>query len=466
MKHTYIALTFASLTLLSGCEDPQRINIAKALTAKSLCSATMIGGLEPLIAKNQLIAPIVKPLPLFWTIDINPKTNVFTVGDRIFLNESSKFAASYSPTNGCTSLAGKTLADIEPYRVTGANLPPLDPTTPWPDGSQGVVEKVEGIDYAQLKRAIDEAFTGRTSTKRNTLAVLVAHKGQLIAEQYALSATANAPLVGWSMTKSITGTLIGMLSDRNLIDIDAPVPFPQWRDQPQAAITTRNLLHMNSGLDYVEHTEERTDGFTMVLLRNNTVDYMLQKQRLESPATYNYSTGDTVLLGHLLQTLLGGTPQASYDFIQHELFKPLGIRNAIIEYDASGNLAAGSGAHLKGRDWLRLGQLYLQKGQWNGLQLVSQQWIEYATTPSALNPNYGVQLFLNTNKALWKDVPETAYKFSGFQFQRTVVVPEHDLVIVRLGATKRDDESKENPDLDPAGINDLVSGVIKALPKN
>lgn len=452
-----LLLTLPTLLTISGCEQREQLELGKAYAAKYLCSAVFRSQHDPELVKNTFIAPATQPLSAVWTVDIDDANKTVTVGDKIFRGESAKHQALFNPTAGCTLLVDKTAQDLANLTPTPLTPPTLDPNQPWPLGAGGIApEPVAGIDYPRLEKAIDEAFTGQTSSPRNTTAVLVAYRGQLIAEKYALGAQPDLPLIGWSMTKSITSTLIGMLVDRQQLDIDAAAPIPAWQDTDKANITTRDLLHMHSGLTYTESTDTLP-----LMLKNGDIVKAMTDRALRAEPGFNYSTGDAVLIGHVVQNVLGGSPQAVYDFYQQELFHPIDITTASIEYDENGNLATGSSAFMSPRDWLRLGQLYLQRGNWRGQQIVSEDWIDFATTPGPEKPYYGAQIWLNRENSLWLGIPEDVIIFRGGQFQRVFIAPSQDLVIVRMGVTQLDQESD---DIDPAGLFPLYTEIMAALP--
>jgi len=175
-----------------------------------------------------------------------------------------------------------------------------------------------------------------------------------------------------------------------------------------------------------------------------------------TPGThFNYNTGDANLLANIVQNAAGGSLQEAYNFFQTELFHKIDIRSAIIEFDATGQFVGGAYAFMTPRDWARLGQLYLQEGNWKGEQVISSEWVNYVTSPSPVTDEYGGQLWLNSNGIDWPNVPHDAYYFAGHQGQRVVIIPSEKLVIVRTGVTE---------DYDYIGLDAIISEVIAALP--
>ena len=106
------------------------------------------------------------------------------------------------------------------------------------------------------------------------------------------------------------------------------------------------------------------------------------------------------------------------------------------------------------RDWARFGQLYLQRGVWRGRRIVTEDWIDYVTTPTTLSPDqrYGAGFWLNPNQAIYADLPADTFAAEGIQGQTTFIIPSRKLVIVRLGASRVASRAQE-----------FAAGVIASL---
>ena len=260
------------------------------------------------------------------------------------------------------------------------------------------------------------------------------------------------------MSKSFTSTLIGLLQDRGLIDIEQPAAVPEWHNTQSEGITLKHLLHMASGKEWFEESRgpNHDQGFILHRTEDFAEFYIKQPQVAEPGSLYNYSTGSTSLLARLAQDSLGGDLSDSYYFMQDALFQKINITSAELEYDTAGQPAGGSYLWLTARDWARLGLLYLKKGNWFGNQVLTEEWINFALTPSSSNPEYGAQIWLNTNKSVWPTLPENSFGFLGHQAQRVIVVPDYQLVVVRLGFTFE------------GGVDNteqLIHNIIQALPQ-
>ena len=435
---TYKLIIALSLALLSGCDKIKDLPVGKGFSAKYLCSYLFNSGLDEKLIKYRFIAPKVQPLPLIWEINTDPELGFVSVGDRIFLNEHLKGRALYREGMGCTLLVDREVEDLEAHTITPLPAPELPADLPWPHGTAGIdTRELPALDTDRLAAAMELAFTEPEEAPLNTTSLLVAYNGKLIAERYELGVHRDTPLLGWSMTKTLSGTLIGILWDQGLLDLDAPAPIPGWAGTDKEAITTRDLVHMASGLDFAEDYRTQSGVTRMLYESADQIAYVASRPLSHEPGTrFNYNTGDANLLAKIVHDLAGGTAQDAYNFYQTQLFHKVGIGSAFIEVDAAGQFVGGAYGFMTARDWLRMGQLYLQRGQWGGQQVVSSRWIDYVTRPSPLTHVYGGQIWLNSKGNEWPELPHDTYYFAGHQGQRVIVIPSENLVVARTGVTE------------------------------
>lgn len=444
---------------LTGCDLMDDLPIGKGYSAKHLCSFIFTSGLDQDLVLDTFIAPKVEPLPWIWELTIDDVHKTVEVRDLIFGDGAGSATAVYSAGKGCTLLVDQALESVNAIPFSPLPAPVLPTDEPWPYGADISLSKVEGVDYDRLQSTLDEAFSEPEGESVLTTAVLVAHRGQLIAERYALGVKRETRLPGWSMTKTITGTLAGILVDDGVLQLNEPAPIPGWSNTEKNKITLQHLLHMSSGLEVNEDYGGFSDVTQMLYRESNQYDYAINQPVVAPPYTeFHYSTAETNRLAAAIQAAVGGTQQAVYDFYQQRLFHAIDITNAFIEFDASGNFVGGAYGYMTVRDWARIGQLYLQKGRWNNKQVLSQDWIEFATSPSPTADHYGAQVWLNTNGHRWPNIPDDAYSLVGHQGQRVVVIPSRDLVAVRTGVT-------EDRDLQNRVMNHLLEGILAALPQ-
>ncbi len=312
---------------------------------------------------------------------------------------------------------------LVPKRTKAYNI------TPFPFGNAPQKDTVfNNIDYVNLRKTVNSIF-GENKSR----AVLVLYKDQLIAEKYADGFDKDARILGWSMTKSIMGTVFGVLQHQNKINIHNKAPIASWQKDARKNITINNLLQMNSGLEWDENYDEISDATKMLFLERDMTKMQAEKPlQNKTNAFWNYSSGTSNLLSGILRDQFK-THQDYLDFWYTNLIDKIGMNSMVVESDLAGNYVASSYAWATARDWAKFGLLYLHNGNWNGEELFTKKWVDYITTPSPTsNGAYGAHFWLNAEKQ-FKDVPKNMYFADGYQGQRVYVLPDEDLVIVRFG---------------------------------
>lgn len=293
-------------------------------------------------------------------------------------------------------------------------------------------------DSYRLEQVLSYAFhPDSQATLGETHAVIVVHRGQIVVEQYAPGITPEKTLRSWSISKSILHALLGILVREGRLDLDTSVHFPQWSalDDPRREMTLRHLLHMSSGLEFVEDYSDPTSDVQQMLFGTGQADmaaYAAARPLQHPPGThFSYSSGDSVLLSSVLGQIVGGGRDTIRDFMQRELFDPLGMSSAKPRFDAAGTFIGSSYVFATARDFARFGYLYLRDGIWAGRRILPEGWVDFARTPAptALNGEYGAHFWRARGSRLGVFFAE------GFEGQRVMMVPALDLVIVRFGRT-------------------------------
>ena len=342
----------------------------------------------------------------------------------------------------------------KPYKVPKRTI--VKNNLPFPYGSNEPKDTIfANIDYAKLEKAVANAFDKKGELSKRTRSVLVIYKDKIIAEKYDSGFDKNSKILGWSMTKSITATLFGILQKQGKIDINKPAPITQWANDERAKNTINDLLHMNSGLEWEEDYGKLSDATKMLFLS----EYMTNTQ-IDNPlvgktnATWNYSSGTTNLLSGILRKQFK-THQEYLDFWYSALIDKIGMNSMVVEIDMAGNYVGSSYSWATTRDWAKFGLLYLHKGNWNGEQLFNESWAKYVATPTnGSKGDYGAHFWLNAG-GHYPNAPQDMYSANGFQGQKVFIIPSKDLVIVRMGLT-------EDAKFD---FNGLVSGIVGSLKK-
>ncbi|MFM9989519.1 serine hydrolase domain-containing protein [Flavobacterium sp.] len=317
------------------------------------------------------------------------------------------------------------------------------------------VEKVvfENIDYTKLDKAVANAFDKKGEKKKRTRALLVIYKDKIIAEKYDTGFTKDSKILGWSMTKSITATYFGILQKQGKFDINKPAPIAEWQNDERKNITTNDLLHMNSGLEWEEDYEKISDATKMLFQAEDMSKSQVVKPAKFKPNTHwNYSSGTTNLLSGILRNQFK-THQEYLDFWYSALIDKIGMNSMVVETDMAGNYVGSSYGWATARDWSKFGLLYLHKGNWNGEQIFDESWAKYVATPTNdSNGVYGGQFWLNAG-GKYPDAPKDLYSANGFQGQNVFIIPSLDIVIVRMGL-------KEDGQFD---FNGMLKGILGSV---
>ena len=342
----------------------------------------------------------------------------------------------------------------KPYEVP--KRAKLENNLPFPYGNKQSKDKAfANVDYAKLNAAVANAFDEKGQIKKRTRSVLVIYKDKIIAEKYDTGFNKDSKILGWSMTKSITSALFGILQKQGKIDVFKPAPIAEWANDERAKITIANLLNMNSGLEWEEDYNKISDVTKMLFLDTDMSQAQLKKPAEFKPNSHwNYSSGTTNLLSGILRKQFK-THQEYLDFWYSALIDKIGMSSMLVETDMAGNYIGSSYGWATTRDWSKFGLLYLHKGNWNGEQILDESWIKFTATPTnTSNGNYGAHFWLNAG-GKFPDVPKDLFYCSGYQGQMVAIFPSQDLVIVRMGL-------KEDPEFD---FNGLLSGIIGSIKK-
>lgn len=332
------------------------------------------------------------------------------------------------------------------------------PETPLSEEALAAVTDDAGAPKDQLARELDEVFTAENVGE--TRAVVIMANGKLAAERYGPGYSKDTRFVSWSMAKTVTGVLIGMLVSDGLLALDGPAPVPQWQrpGDPRAGITLRHLLQMRSGLRHTESGQPpyESSEVRMIFLdgRDNMARWA-EEQPLEAEPgkQFEYSSNTSVILADIAARALTASSKpedrrkAVADYLQQRLFGPLGMTSMVPEFDASGTLIGGSLMHATARDWAKLGEFLRLKGRGpRGEQLVPQRWVEAMVMPSPARANYGFQIWLNRElpegeeQPLFPDrAPKSLFSLIGHVGQYVLVSPAQRVTMVRLGHSQTEE---------------------------
>jgi CubicO group peptidase (beta-lactamase class C family) len=326
--------------------------------------------------------------------------------------------------------------------------PPLSETA-----LAAVVEK-PGISREKLARAVDALFIA--DDLGETRAMLVLKDGRTLAERYGPGYHENTRFVSWSMAKTVTAVMIGMLVADGRLRLDESVPVKAWQrpGDPRGEITLRQLLQMRSGLRHSEEffPPEESDVLRMLFLdgRDAMASYAeAQPLEAEPGRKFEYSSATTVILADIAARVLSPNEDPATrrdtvkDYLKTRLFDPVGMKSMVPEFDAAGTMIGGSLIHGTARDWARFGEFLRNRGAVEGAQLVPIAWIDFMTAPSPRSRNYGAQTWLNRPHAEgaeveWPGAPASTFSMNGHLGQYVVISRSQGLTVVRLGKTQDD----------------------------
>ena len=305
------------------------------------------------------------------------------------------------------------------------------------------------VDTVRLQEAIEWAFSEPDPGKpRRTRAVVVLHRGRLLSERYADGFSAHTPMLGWSMTKAVAGVLIGILVRDGKLAPERNALLPQWRGTGDArrAITLDHLLRMTSGLRFREtHSDPLEDAAIMLFATRDMAGFAIDKPLEVPPGTrWSYSSGTSNILAAIMRQAIGGSEPDYLAFPRRALFEPIGMRDAVLESDASGTFVASSYMYASPHDWARFGQFLLQDGLWNGRRILPEGWVKYMSTltPQSTRRDFGAHLWLKVPPPYDSTVqprpqlPADVFHVVGHEGQFVTVIPSRQLVLVRLGLSR------------------------------
>ncbi len=433
--------------------------------AKVMCSAVFITGLDPDFAAENVgyfTAPYAERAKLGKpAIDRAGKSVSVTVPG------GATLTAKYLGSQGCVTLpAGQTSVSFTPVQVKSAL--PAASKQPWPMGDVLPKDPLPaGIDAAKVKEALDAAFEPAAEL---TAAFVVTWKGRLIGEKYAPGITPQTPLESWSMGKSVTATMMGILIKQGVYQLTQPAPIPEWQGpgDPRAKITIADILRMSSGIrikapsdpDY-DPSGTYPDHLYLYTGRVNSFQYAATRPQQWPPGTVGrYRNTDPVLTNYLVRLAVEKRGEDYLSFPQRQLFDKIGVRTMVMETDPFGNFLTQGYEFMSARDWARLGNLYLQDGVWNKERILPEGFARFVSTlaPSweaDKRPVYGGFFWINGDGRF--PVPKEAYYMSGAGGQTTLIIPSHDLVVVRLGHFK-------GSTVGSTGFNRALALLMEAVP--
>jgi CubicO group peptidase (beta-lactamase class C family) len=449
-----IAVLLGCGLALLGWRASPLLRTATGSVSSSLCAAAFVSGLDPDRVYREEQLPNAGMAKVAWALRYTVDRSRREVRATVLGGFASR--AVFREGFGCRLIHGDRPDAIDSASSsavqTAVDTPPPPPLA-------------EAID-PRLSKALDAAFF-ETDVRalRQTKAVVVLRDGRLIAERYAAGYNVDTPIWGHSLTKSVTSALIGILVRDGKLKVDQAAPVAAWRasSDPRHDVTVDDLLRMESGLPFDETDAIITPATRMWMLEPDSATFAARQPLVAQPGTqWGYSNLSYALLSGVVRDAVGGDAANTLAFLRRELFQPLGMQHATLEFDSAGTPVGSGFMFASARDWARFGQLYLDDGVANSRRILPEGWSQYSATRT-LDTGYGAGFWTNLKKdgeipywgAQWgmASLPDDMYFGRGALGQFIVIVPSARLVVVRLGLTH----------YASTGIEKLTASILRVL---
>ena len=441
-----VLLLLAAIILIAAIYINSLLPIITGYAAKNLCSAVFISGRSAEEVENSdLHFSFIKYTRNYIDYDNKCVYSHFLWG---------KSKAIYREGFGSTlirEIPEETLWRLKYPRGTEPSY--SQDTIKWPLGDI-IPDSATGIDRKSLGD-IAEKLINENSYKGDAYAFLVLHKGIPVSEAYKPHFNRHTRFLSWSMAKSFTNALVGIMVRQGRVDINRPAGLPEWKDDERSKITLNDLMQMQSGHEWNEDYGNRSDVTLMLHCEDDMGRYALEKP-WERPAGsfWRYSSGTANIISYILRKI-SGNDSVYYTFADTELFNKTGMPDVVFEVDGSGTMVGSSYLYATARDYARFGLLYRNDGVFNGQRILPEGWVKYCMSPaSASDGEYGSLFWLNRSRKM-PSLPEDLYACEGHDGQRIFILPSQDLIVVVLGYSPK---SRGGMDFDSL-LRDVLSTV-------
>jgi CubicO group peptidase (beta-lactamase class C family) len=464
-----IALLLAAVLAALWARPPELIRIAANYSAKIVCSGMFVAGRDPMEVLHDDVQALGNPILGLMRISVDRERRVVRAGLLGFIGGGM---AAMRTGEGCAAVPDGNLGAATVTATPTAPAPATEPaaatdqaaaTEPaaaeaapdaavrsslalpmqdWPDG-----------DAVQPDPAIQRLILDDELTGPGLRALVVVHRGRIVGERYTAGFTAHTPLLGWSMTKSVTAGLIGLLVKDGRLTLGQAGGWPAAAGDGRDKIRIADLMAMASGLRFNEGYGAVSDVTRMLYLEPDMAAFARAQPLAHPPGdVWSYSSGTAVILSRIFQDTLGAQAES---FVRARLFKPLGMASAMIETDEHGTLVGSSYMYASARDWARYGLFLLQGGVWQGHALLPPDYVSMMAAPVAASGGrygHGMVWLWGSDGAGRADNPDAAFGvpadtfwMEGHDGQYVAIIPSRALVVVRMGYTPSGLKFKPQP---------------------
>lgn len=421
-------LLVACVIVWLSVAPPDLLRVGTGYAAKMVCSNVFLAGRDPQAVLAIDVQAPGHPLLKLIGIEVDAEDKMVTAR---MLGAFAAGTAVYREGLGCTSVPD---GDVAAARAVAAppmpSKPAADPAAPWPNGEQ------TGPADSRIAALLADQTLGGPGMR----AIVVVKDGRIAGEAYGEGFSVTTPLLGWSMAKTVNAAILGRLAGEGRLALDDDRLLADWTDEPHAAIRLRNLLAMESGLEFNEDYGDVTDVTRMLYLEPDMAGFSLGKPVLaKTGESFSYSSGTSVLLSRIWMSRFTDRSQA-LAYPRTALFEPLGMTSAVLEADAAGTFVGSSYLYATARDWARFGQFLVDDGVWNGERLLPEGFVAAMQKPTAASGGRYTEI------QAWQvgpgDEPDESFDLApetfwlqGHDGQVVAVIPSERLVVVRLGLT-------------------------------
>lgn len=427
-----LVLLAAAAALWLWLLPPGLIRVGANYAAKIVCSNVYLADRDPAAVLSEDVQAPGHPLLRLMRVKVEPQAALVRTG---LLGVFGDGLAVFRGGTGCAAVPD---GDVAAARGPAIGMPTAHGSTDlWPEGT-----RIDVSDHQRLAAVLDDAAL----TGPGMRAVIVVQDGRIVGERFGAGVMAHdRPLLGWSMTKTVTAAIVGTLVGADRLSVDDADLLAEWAGDERARITVAHLLGMESGLAFNESYGGVSDVTRMLYLEPDMAAFAAGRPLIHPPGEhFAYSSGTSVILSRVWQNAFADERQA-LAWPRRALFGPLGMDTAVLETDARGTFVGSSYLYASARDWARFGLLLLQDGVWEGQRILPPGWVEWMRTPTrASGGEYGRGLWFHGPRVTtppWQHqdagftLPAEAYWMIGHDGQTITVIPSRRLVVLRMGLT-------------------------------